>query len=122
MTILSAPMLEREKTAQEMLELGDVMARRHSHHVQTRIVRHRSAAEGVLQIANRVQADAIVLWVGTSRAPGEWGKTGQETLRRANCKVIVDKVPLAAQPLHLPTWPSPQRFVPSAQPLGNCYY
>ncbi len=101
---LAAPMPEREKTAQETLELGNVIARRHGNHAQMRIVRHRSAAEGVLQVANEEQVDAIVLGVGVkTRVPGEWGRTSQEILRRANCEVIVDKVPLVAQPLHLPS-------------------
>jgi nucleotide-binding universal stress UspA family protein len=101
---LSAPMPEREKTAQETLELGHAIARRFHNHVQTRIVRHRSAVEGVLQVANEEQVDAIVLGVGVkTRVPGEWGKTSQEILRRANCEVILDKVPMVAQPLHLPT-------------------
>ncbi len=101
---LSAPMPEREKAAQQILELGDAIARRHGNHAQTRIVRHRSAAEGVLRVANEEKVDAIVLGVGVkTRVPGEWGKTSQEILRRANCEVIVDKVPLVAQPLHLPT-------------------
>ncbi len=97
---LSAPMPEREKTAHEALELGDVIARRHGNHVQTCIVRHRSAAEGVLQVANEEQVDAIVLGVGLkSRVPGQWGDTSMEIMRRANCEVILDKVPLATQPI-----------------------
>ncbi len=101
---LGAPLPEREKTARETLELGSVIARRYGNQVQTRIVRHRSAVEGVLQVANEEQVDAIVLGFGVkTRVPGEWSKTSQEILSRAKCEVIVDKVQLVARPLHLST-------------------
>jgi nucleotide-binding universal stress UspA family protein len=92
---LNAPMPEREKTAEHALELGNIIARRYGNHLHTHVIRHRNAAQGVLDVADQEQVDAIVLGVGKSRVPGEWGKTSQEILRRANCEVIVDKVPLA---------------------------
>lgn len=95
---LDAPMPDREKAAQDALELGAAIAHRLGHHVQSRVVRHRSAAEGILRIADEEKIDAIVLGVGIkSRVPGEWGKTGEEVLRRANCEVLLDKVPMAAK-------------------------
>ena len=95
---LSAPIPEREKLAEEALELGSVIARRYGNHVHSHVIRHRNAAAGVLQVAEDEKVDAIVLGVGVkTRMPGEWGKTSEEILRRASVEVIVDKVPLPAQ-------------------------
>ncbi len=100
---LDAPMPDREKKAQNALELGCMIAQRYGNHARTRVVRHRNAAEGILRIADEERVDAIVLGVGIkSRVPGEWGKTSEEILRRANCEVLIDKVPMAAQPVALP--------------------
>ncbi len=100
---LSAPMPEREKHAQETLELGGLIARHYGCHAELRTVRHRSAAEGVLQVAAQEQVDAIVLGVGLkNRVPGEWGKTSAEILRRSAVEVLVDKVPLVDRPIPAP--------------------
>lgn len=97
---LNAPMPEREKRGQEALELGCVIARRYGNHARTVVVRDRRAADGVLRVANEEQVDAIVLGVGIkSRVPGEWGKTSSEILSRANCEIILDKVPIATKPI-----------------------
>jgi len=99
---LDAPIPEREKAAQEALDLGVMIAQRYGCQVQTRRVRHRSAVEGILETAREENVDAIVLGVGLkTRVPGEWGRTSVEILRRAACEVIVDKVPIAAQPMVL---------------------
>lgn len=99
---LDAPMPQREKVAQDALELGRTIAQRFGNHPRTRVARHRNAADGILRIADEEKVDAIVLGVGIkSRVPGEWGKTGQEILLRANCEVLLDKVPMTAQPVTL---------------------
>ncbi len=95
---LNTPMPDREQTAREALELGGLIAQRYNCHSTKRIVRHRSAADGILQVARGEAVDAIVLGVGSkTRVPGEWGRTSIEVLRRANCEVIVDRVPIAVQ-------------------------
>jgi nucleotide-binding universal stress UspA family protein len=100
---LDAPIPEREKKAQEARTLGCTVAQRYGNHARTRIVRHRNAAEGILRLADEEKVDAIVLGVGIkSRVPGEWGKTGEEILRRANCEVLIDQVPMAAKPVASP--------------------
>ncbi len=97
---LNAPLPDKEKAAHQVLELGSVIARRYDCNAEFRIVRHRSAAEGVLEVAAREQVDAIVLGVGLkTRVPGEWGKTSAEILRRSNIEVLVDKVPLVTRPI-----------------------
>lgn len=97
---LNAPMPDREKIAEEALALGTVIAKRHGTHVRPRIVRHRTAVDGLLEVAEEEKVDAIVLGIGIkTRLPGEWGNTGEALLRRAKCEVIVDKVRLAAHPM-----------------------
>jgi nucleotide-binding universal stress UspA family protein len=97
---LNAPMPAQDKMAQEALELGCMIAKRHACRARTRIIRHRSAAEGILRLARQEQVDAIVLGVGVkTRIPGEWGRTSSEILHRAECEVIIDKVPISAQPM-----------------------
>ncbi len=99
---LDAPLPEREQAGRAALDLGVLIAQRHGCHVQTRVLRHRNAAEGILATARDVQADAIIMGIGQKpRVPGEWGKTSEEILRRAECEVFLDKVPMAARPIAL---------------------
>jgi nucleotide-binding universal stress UspA family protein len=92
---LDVALPEREQAAREIIRLGHVIAQRYGSLARDRIVRHRNAAEGILQVAREEEVDAIVLGVGVKpRVPGEWGRTSIEVLRRASCEVIVDKVPL----------------------------
>jgi nucleotide-binding universal stress UspA family protein len=92
-----------EKEAHEALELGCLIAERYGVRAHTRIIRERRAADGVLQVAREEEVDAIVLGVGVKRrvpGPGsEWGQTTAAIVNRAQCEVIVDKVPMEAQPI-----------------------
>lgn len=103
-TPLNAPLPDREQEGQEALDLGAAIARQYDCRVQTRLIRHRSAVDGILDTARRENVDAIVLGVGLkSRVPGEWGKTSVEILKRSSCEVIVDKTPIAEWPAPAPT-------------------
>ncbi len=97
---LNAPMPAQDKVAHEVLQLGCMIARRHACQARTQVIRHRNAAEAILELARQERVDAIVLGVGVKRRiPGEWGRTSSEILNRAECEVIIDKVPIAAQPI-----------------------
>jgi nucleotide-binding universal stress UspA family protein len=100
---LDAPLPEQEKSAQKVLEIGCQIAARFGIHAQTRLLRQRHVADGVLQVAREEEADAIVLGVGIkSRVPGtDWGRTTADLLQRAPCEVIVDKVPMSAETMAL---------------------
>jgi nucleotide-binding universal stress UspA family protein len=99
---LDAAMPGPEKIAEQALGLGRVIAGRYGVHVQTHVVRHRNAAQGILRVADTERVDAIVLGMGLkSRIPGEWGKTSAEIFQRANCEVLLDKAPIAARPIAL---------------------
>ncbi len=100
---LNAPMPAQDKIAHDALELGAIIAKRYGCRSRSRTLRHRSAAEAILQLARQEQVDAIVLGVGVkTRIPGEWGRTSTEILHRAECEVIIDKVPMSAQPIKQP--------------------
>ena len=97
---LDAALPVKEKEAHQALELASVIANQYGLHTHTRILRDRHAANGVLRVAQEEEVDAIVLGVGIKRrTPGsDWGQTTAEIVTRALCEVIVDKVPMEAQP------------------------
>jgi len=97
---LDASTPEEEKGAEKALELGVAIARRYGHDVRRRTTHDRNAADGILHVAKEENVDAIVLGVGLNpRSAIQWGKTSLDIMKRANCEVIVDKVPLEESPL-----------------------
>jgi nucleotide-binding universal stress UspA family protein len=100
---LDAAMPDRDNMGHEALEMGRVIARRYGCNARTYIVHHRNTAQGILQVADEENVDAIVLGDGVKNSPGsgEWSKMSTEIVRRANCEVFLDKVPRAAQPMAL---------------------
>ncbi len=100
---LDAAMPDRDNMGREALEMGRVIAHRYGYNTRTYIVHHRHTAQGILQVANEENVDAIVLCDGVAKSPVSraWGKIDAAILRRANCEVFLDKVPPAMQPLAL---------------------
>jgi len=100
---LDAAMPDLDNMGREALEMGRVIAHRYGYNTRTYIVHHRHTAQGVLQVANEENVDAIVLCDGVEKSPVSraWGKIDAEILRRANCEVFLDKVPTATQPMAL---------------------
>jgi len=97
---LDDPAPEEEKKAANALEMGAAIAQRYGYKVTKRTVRNRSIPDAILHVAEEEDVDAIILGVGVkSRASSQWGKTSLEIMRRANCEVIVDKVPLEEEPM-----------------------
>jgi len=99
---LNVPMPEEDKAASQSLNLAYEVAERHGCRAHMYLVHHRNMAEGILQVARKEQVNAIMLGLGTpARMPGEWRQTGFDIMRRAECEVFVDQVPLAVQPTTL---------------------
>ncbi len=97
---LDTPMPVDEAKAEHTIEMGSSIARKYGYNVRTRIIRHRSVPDGILQVAREENVDAIIMGVGLkTRAAVPWGRTSLEIMRRATCEVIVDKVPLEEAPL-----------------------
>ncbi|MBM3135022.1 MAG: hypothetical protein FJZ89_07045 [Chloroflexi bacterium] len=91
---LSAPMPALEAQAKEALDMATFIVQQHNLPVRSRMMPQRSAAEGILRIANEEQVDAIILGLGEKRGrlPAEqFGRTVADVLRKAACEVIVAK-------------------------------
>jgi len=100
---LGAPMAAEEARGQEVLRTARFIVEQHGLPVKTKIIPHRYVWGGILHLAREEMVDAIVMNVGTGR-PGEadgMGRTAQEVLKRAECEVILDKVPASIVPSDL---------------------
>jgi nucleotide-binding universal stress UspA family protein len=100
---LDVMMPDSDDIGREALEMGRVIARRYGCNTRAYIVHHRHTAQGILQVANEENVDAIVLSDGVRESPVSraWGKTNAEILRSANCEVFLDEVPKVARPIAL---------------------
>lgn len=92
---LNTPVPAEEAKGQEALRTARFIVEQHGLPVKTRLIPHRYVWSGILDLAREELADAIVMGVGArNKGPGEEiGRTIQEVLRRAECEVILDKVP-----------------------------
>lgn len=92
---LSAPLGEQEQVAQTSLEAAEVMVKREGVAPMRYIRRDRDLVQGLIESANQLQADVIVL--GLSPAPGERTFTHvvEKLLERAPCEVIINRTPPA---------------------------
>ncbi len=95
---LNANLPALEEHAQRAIDTGRFIVRQHKLKCETRIVRNRTAAEGIRQVARELDADVIVMGTGIprQRTPAEVSKTAMELLRLAPCEVIVAQAPLSA--------------------------
>jgi nucleotide-binding universal stress UspA family protein len=92
---LGTPVPAEEARGQEALRTAQFIVEQHGLPVRTMITPHRYAWGGILHLVREETADAIVMSIGAGR-PGQAegvGRTAQEVLRRAECEVIVDKMP-----------------------------
>jgi nucleotide-binding universal stress UspA family protein len=93
---LTSPMPQEEAKGQEALRTARLIVERHGLQATTRLIPHRKASAGIIDLAAQEVVDAIVMAAGKQRAGsvGESvGRTSQEVLRHAPCEVIVDRVP-----------------------------
>lgn len=93
---LDAPLPELEERGKRALETARFIAVQHGFKPELHLIRHRSASEGILNLARESRADQIIMGIGLKKTSyGEGiGRTVREVLRRANCEVIVSKVPM----------------------------
>lgn len=92
---LSTAVPAEEARGQESLRTARFIVEQHGLPVRTKIIPHRYAWGGILYLAQEETVDAIVMSVGAGRSGQAEGmsRTTQEVLRRAECEVIVDKMP-----------------------------
>ncbi len=93
---LDTPLPDLEARAQRALETARFIAMQHGMQPEIRMVRHRSAPEGILSVARQVGADQIIMGIGLKRRASSDGlsRTAHEVMRRAACEVIVAKAPI----------------------------
>ena len=104
---LDAPVSVEESRGQEALRTAQFIVEQHGLSARTKIIPHRYAWGGILHLATEEMVDAIVMSVGAGR-PGlaeGMDRTTQEVLKRAQCEVILDKVPVWIGPSKVPTGP-----------------
>ena len=96
---LDAPLPEQERDARAAIERGMVVASQRGCNAQARVVRHRRAADAVLELGRAEQVEKIVLGVHLNlnvlRDYDKAETVEEEILRRAECEVIVDREPMA---------------------------
>ena len=96
---LDASMPEQEHLAQDAITRGMYVAQQRGCAVEARIVRHRHAADAVLELARAEHVDQIVLGVRLNpkviRDYDQAENAEDEIFRRAECEVIIDREPIA---------------------------
>jgi nucleotide-binding universal stress UspA family protein len=92
---LDTPVPVEQTKGEEALRTARFIVEQHGLPVRTKIIPHRYVWGGILHLARIEMADAIVMSVGTGRAgmTEGVGRTTQEVLKRAECEVILDRVP-----------------------------
>jgi len=95
---LDVPLPDVEESAWQLLEASERIVKQHNLKVESRLLRNRTTAEGILELAREAGAEVIV--VGTN-TPSWWSFSGIERtvmqlLRCAPCKVVIAKAPLPA--------------------------
>ena len=96
---LDAPLPDQERDARDAIERGMFVASQRGCNARARVVRHRRAADAVLEIARADQVERIVLGVHFNlNVLHDYDRAEtveEEILRRAECEVIVDREPMA---------------------------
>jgi len=92
---LDAPLLEKETAAAESLAEAKLLGEEHGVEVNGRTLRARAIGEAIVEEAERVDADLIVLgsaprWRRQSRF---FSPTVEYVLKRASCEVLVVAFP-----------------------------
>jgi nucleotide-binding universal stress UspA family protein len=84
-----------EARGQEALRTAQFIVEQRGLPVKTKLIPHRYAWGGILRLAKEEMADAIVMSVEAGRPGLTEGisRTAQEVIKRAECEVILDKMP-----------------------------
>lgn len=95
---LGTPLPAVEERAIRALDTGEFIVKQHKLKCEKRIVRNRTAVEGILHLAQEIGADVVVMGAGIPQRRNfqEVSPTVSEVLRRAPMEVIVAKAPIPA--------------------------
>jgi hypothetical protein len=96
---LDAPLPDQERDARDAIERAMWVASQRGCNARARVVRHRRAADAVLELERAEHVEKIVLGVRLNlNVPHEYDQAEameEEILRRAECEVIVDRESMA---------------------------
>jgi len=95
---LNAPMAAEQAKGEEILNTAGAIVEQHGLPVQMKVIPDRNEWGGILRMSREEAVDAIVMNVGTERAGvmEGVGRAANELLKRAECEVVLDKVPSRA--------------------------
>jgi len=97
---LDAALPDQERDARDAMERGMYIAAQRGCDAEARVVRHRRAADAILEVARAERFDKIVLGARFNlNVPHEYDiaeTVEAEILRHAKCEVIVDHESIAA--------------------------
>ncbi len=97
---LDAALPEQERDARDAIARGMSVAAQCGCDAEARVIRHRRAADAILEVARAERVEKIVLGVRFNlNVPHGYDKAEtveEEILRRAGCEVIVDREPISA--------------------------
>ncbi|MGD0573947.1 MAG: universal stress protein [Anaerolineales bacterium] len=93
---LNTPLREEYAKGEEALRTAEFIIKQHGLPVHLRSVPARYAWGGILNLARQEGVDAIVMSAGHGdpRNPDGLGRTARELLKRAQCEVILAKMPV----------------------------
>lgn len=92
---LNAPLREQFAKGEEALRTAEFIVRQHGLPARRRSVPARYAWGGILNVARQESVDAIVMSAGHGEpsAPDGLSRTARELIKRAQCEVILAKMP-----------------------------
>jgi len=97
---LDAALPAQERDARDAIARGMSVAARCGCDAEARVLRHRRAADAILEVARAERVEKIVLGVrfnlNVAHGYDKAETVEEEILRRAGCEVIVDREPISA--------------------------
>jgi nucleotide-binding universal stress UspA family protein len=93
---LNTPLPEEYARGEEALRTAEFIIKQHGLPAHRRSIPARYAWGGILNLAREESVDAIVMTVGHGdpSAPDGLGRTAREVIKRAQCEVILAKLPV----------------------------
>jgi len=95
---MDTPLPSAEAKAQEAIRTARFIVEQHGLQVKPKLIHHRTVWGGILAVAREELVDAIVMSVHSGFMEGVSG-TANEVVKRAECEVILDRVPPRTAPL-----------------------
>ena len=94
---LSVPIESAEAQGNRLLREGEGIVARFGLAAETRLIRHRTTTQAILELAEASGAETIVIDAGSLPwwSLARFGRNVAELMRRAPCQVVVARAPIA---------------------------